>query len=155
MFSALFSFLGGTAFRMIFGEVSAYFQKKQDKEAELELMKCQAELDLARHQQDIEKLKVQSELGIKEVTVKGDIDIEKIDASAFVEAMKEANKPTGIKWVDAWNGVIRPLAATIAIVLWVFALNQAGFVMSDWDKELVAVIFGFFFANREMTKRGK
>lgn len=155
MFSGMIAFLGGTAFRMIFGEVASYFQKKQDKESELALMKAQSDLDNQRHQQDLEKIRVQSDLGIKEIQIKGDVDIEKIDASAFVEAMKEANKPIGIKWVDAWNSVIRPLAATIAISLWVFSLNTVGFVMTEWDKELVATVLGFFFANRHMAKNGK
>lgn len=155
MFTGLLSFLGGSAFRMIFGEVSSYFQNKQDKESELELMKLQGELDSQRHKNDLERLKVQSELGIKEIQIKGDVDIEKIDASAFVEAMKISNQPTGIKWVDAWNGIIRPLAASIALFLWVFALNAANFTMSDWDKEVVAVIIGFWFANRVMSKNGK
>ncbi len=155
MLSGLISFLGGSAFRMIFGEVAAYFQKKQDKEAELELMKLQGELDAKRHAQDLERMKLQSELGVKEVQIKGDIDVEKIDAAAFVEAMKVSNQPTGIKWVDAWNGIIRPLAASIALLLWVFALNEAGFKMGDFDRELVAVVIGFWFANRAMSKNGK
>ncbi len=155
MLTGLLSFLGGSAFRMIFGEVSSYFQKKQDKEAELELMRLQGELDASHHMQDLERMRLQSELGVKEIQIKGDVDIEKIDASAFVEAMKSVNQPTGIQWVDAWNGIIRPLAATMALLLWVFALNEAGFRMGDWDRELVAVIIGFWFANRVMSKNGK
>jgi hypothetical protein len=29
-----------------------------------------------------------------------------------------AAKPTGVKWVDAWNGSIRPSYATVALFLW-------------------------------------
>ena len=57
--------------------------------------------------------------------------------------------------MDLWNGIIRPLVATIAVVLWVMALNSRGWKMDDWDKEIVGVVFGFFFASRELMKRGK
>ena len=39
--SALISFLGGSAFRMVWGEVSSYFNKRQDHQHEMERMKAQ------------------------------------------------------------------------------------------------------------------
>jgi len=92
---------------------------------------------------------------VKEVQVVGDVAIQKVEADAFVEAIKAAAIPTGVKWVDAWNGSIRPAAATVAICLWVFALAKAGFITNDWDKELVGVVLGFYFADRSLGKRGK
>jgi hypothetical protein len=65
------------------------------------------------------------------------------------------NTPTGIFLVDLWNGVIRPSAASIALFLWVRALNEQGWHMSPWDQELVGAILGFFFAHRFMAARGK
>lgn len=155
MFSALFSFLGGSVFRMVWGEVSDYFKKRQEHKQEMDTLRLQGELDLARHQRDLERLKVQSELGIKEVEIAGDMAIQKTEAEAFVEAMRNAFKPTGIVWVDAWNGSIRPAAATICLLLWILALGHAGFMPDDWDKELISVILGFYFADRTLSKRGK
>lgn len=153
--SALFSFLGGSVFRMIWGEVSDFFKKRQEHAQEMERLKMQAELEAGRHERDMARLKLQADLNVREVQVMGDLAIQKTEAEAFVEAVKTAMKPSGIKWVDAWNMSIRPAAATIALSLWVFALAKAGWITGDWDRELVAVILGFYFADRSLAKRGK
>lgn len=152
--SAILSFLGGTAFRMIFGQVSDWINKRQDHQHELDAMRTQAELDKQRHAQDCERLRLQADLGVKEVMVQTDGEVAKLEAQAFAEAMKTANAKTGVAWVDAWNGCIRPLCATLAVGLWVFALVSAEFKLGDWDKELIGVVLGFFFASRALI-RGK
>lgn len=152
---ALFSFLGGSVFRMIWGELSAAWTKHQDHQQEIEAMRVQAELEAGRHTRELERLRVVSDLGIKEIEVKSDAEIEAKDADAFVEAMKTINVKTGIAWVDAWNGIIRPSAATIALLLWVSWIVQSGFVPTEWDKELVGVILGFYFAHRVFASRNK
>jgi len=155
MFGALFSFLGGSVFRMVWGEVSSFFKQRQEHAQELDRMRLQGEQEAARHTRDTERLRLQSELGVKEVQIAGDLAIQKTEAEAFVEAMKRASVPTGVKWVDAWNGSIRPAAATIALSLWVLALAYAGFIVGDWDRDLVGVILGFYFADRTLSKRSK
>lgn len=155
MFSALFSFLGGSVFRMIWGEVSAAWTKHQDHKHELEAMKLQADLERAKHDQEMERLKVSSELHIKEVEVIADAEVEKLDAEAFIVAQKTLNQPTGNKIIDAWNGAIRPAAASTALLVWWFCLYTQGFVLTEWDKELVGVILGFYFAHRVFSSRGK
>lgn len=155
MFGALLSFLGTSAFRMLWGEIAAWYTAKQEHAHELERLKLQGELDAAAHERNQAAIRLQAELGVKTIQVQGDIDISKIEADGWANAVANAAKPSGIKFVDAWNGIIRPLAATIALVLWVRALNQAGWVMSEWDKELVGAVMGFFFASRDLLKRGK
>lgn len=155
MISALFSFLGGSVFRMIWGEVANWMQRKQEHAHEIERLAAESKLEAERHERDMASIRLQHDLGVKEVQVKGDIEIAKTDATAFVEAIKAAAVPTGVKWVDAWNGSIRPAAATIALCLWVLALASAGFIAGDWDRELCGVILGFYFADRSLGKRGK
>lgn len=155
MFGALFSFLGGSAFRMIWGEIASFIQKKQDHQHELEMQKLQADLEAGRHTRDIERIRLQSDLKVTEVKVMGDVAIQGKEMDAFIEGIKAAAIPTGVKWVDAWNGTIRPAAATVALCLWVFALVKAGFITDDWDRELVGVILGFYFADRSLGKRRK
>lgn len=155
MFSALFSFLGGSVFRMIWGEVAGFVQKRQDHAHELEMLKVQSDIEDKRAQLQMEQVKLQHDLGIKEIQVAGDMAIAKSEADGFLEAMKSAARPIGIAWVDAWNGCVRPSAATIALLLWLFEIIAAGFIMQDWDRELVGVILGFYFADRSLGKRGK
>lgn len=155
MFSALFSFLGGSVFRMIWGEVSAAWTKHQDHKHELEALQLQAKLDQSKHDQEMERLRVSSELNIKEVEVKADAEVDKLDAESFIVAQKTLNQPSGNKFIDGWNAAIRPAAATTALLLWWFCLYKQGFILTEWDKELVGVILGFYFAHRVFQSRGK
>lgn len=155
MISALLSFLGGSVFRMIWGEVSAFMNKKQDHEHEIALMQAQVMFEDRAHQRNLENLRLQSELGVRMVEVQRDTAIEQGDADAFVAAMKNSYKPTGNWFIDAWNGGIRPWYATIASLLWLFKVYTQGFKMDEFDVALVAVIVGFFFADRSLRRNGK
>lgn len=155
MISALFSFLGGSVFRMVWGEISSFLNKRQDHEHELAMMQAQAAYEDRAHQRTLENLRLQSELGVKMVEVQRDAAIAQGDADAFTEAMKNAFKPTGIPFVDTWNGVIRPAFATIAAGLWVMKLYTQGYKMDEFDVGLLAVIVGFFFADRSLRRNGK
>lgn len=154
MFSALFSFLGGTAFRMIWGEVSAYFSKKQEHNAEMERMRLSETLEQSRHTRQKELVSLQHQLGLQTIQLQGDIESEKLAAEAFIEAQKNF-KPTGIRWVDAWNAAIRPTAASVALALWSVTLWKAGFTLTPWDLDLIGAIMGFYFADRSLKHRGK
>lgn len=153
MFSALFSFLGGSVFRMIWGEVSEFINKSQDHKHEMEALRLQSELEDKKALQELERMRVASELGIKELEVKTNAEIEGKDADAFIAAMATVNVKTGNWVIDAWNGSIRPAAATTALLLWWFCLYTQGFVLTEWDKELVGVILGFYFAHRVFSSR--
>jgi hypothetical protein len=155
MFSALLSFLGGSVFRMIWGEVTAFINKKQDHQFELERMRLQNELDDRAHQRTQDAIRLQAELGVKTIAAQAESNVVTAEAEAFANAMKDAFKPTGVYWVDTWNGVIRPGAATIALILWVLKLVQQGFVMEAYDLEITGVVLGFFFADRSLGKRGR
>jgi len=148
MFSALFSFLGGTAFRWLIGEFVGYFKAKQDHAHELEMMKLQADLDDRVHARNLESIRVQGEVGITTIHAQADADIARSDADAFVEAVKSVSLKTGIALVDAWNGVIRPALATICMALWVLALYNQAFKLTDWDRELIAATLGVFVGGR-------
>lgn len=155
MFGALFSFLGGSVFRMIWGEVSNFVTKRQDQAHEVEMLRLQVEMDDRAHAREMENLRLSNELGIKTIEVQKDAAVATAEADAFTEAMKNAWKATGIWWVDAWNGVIRPLAATIVLLLWAAKLTGQGFSMDEWDMDISGVVLGFFFADRSLGKRGK
>lgn len=155
MLSALFSFLGGSAFRMIWGETSAYFSKKQDHQHEVEMLKLQSELEDKASQRQLESLRLQNELGVKMVEIQRDAEVAAEEARAFTTAMRDAFKPTGIFWIDAWNGTIRPQFAQLALVLWFLKLAAQNFIMDEWDMGLVAGVLGYFIADRSLGKRNK
>lgn len=155
MLEALFSFLGGSVFRLIWGELSSWVTKKQDHAHELERLRLQNELDDRAHQRTQDALRLQNELGIQMVAAKAEADVATAEAAAFAKVMDSAFKPTGWAVVDIWNGVIRPSAATIALALWVLKLNHQGWKMDEWDVTLAGTVLGFFFADRSLGKRNK
>lgn len=151
----ILSFLGGNAFRLIFGEVVSFFQRKQEHAQEVERMRLQAELDAAQHARNLESIRVQAEQGVKVIEAQRDAAADAADADAFSRAVEAVGKPSGIKWLDAWNGSIRPALATLAAALVVFEALRNGFVLSEWDRELVGAILGIYVADRHLSKRGK
>lgn len=156
MLSALLSFFGGTAFRMLWGEVSAYLNKKQDHQFELERMRLQEQLDAAQHERNLAAIKVQADLQVKviEVAVKGEVD--KTLADAWAAVSKSTTTLTGIWLVDLWNAIIRPAGATWALVM--ITLHEAGLLARPLTEntEMVAYAFiGLFVADRTLGKRGK
>ncbi len=155
MIEAVLSFLGGSAFRMIWGEVSSFFVRKQEHSQEVERMRLQAELDDKAHIRNLESLRVQAELGVKTIQVQADADVAVQEAEAFTEAIRQSYKPSGIAWIDAWNASIRPQYAEVALILWGLKLYQQSFVMDSFDIGLMAVIAGYFFADRTLRRLQK
>ena len=155
MFAGLISFLGGSVFRMIWGELSSWITKKQDHAQEIERMKLESALEAQRYERDMARLKLQSELAVKEVVVQTDAALQKISADAWGNAVEAVGRTTGIKFIDVWNGIIRPFLATMAISLIVAEVVRSGFVLTEWDRELMGAILGIYVADRTMSKIGK
>ena len=155
IFSALLSFLGGSAFRMIWGEISNFINKKQDHAHEMQRLTLQKELDSAAHDREIAVMQMQHNLGIRTIEAQREAAVDAEEARAFTVAMAGAFQKTGNKLIDAWNGGIRPAAATVVLVLWLVKLATAKGVMDAWDMELAGAILGFFFADRSLGKRNK
>lgn len=152
--SALLSFLGGSVFRMVWGEVASYVTRNQDHKHEKELLNLQREAETATHSRNLENLKTQSELGIKKVFVEHQAIIEEGELDAWIEASKATTTKTGIAWIDGWNQSIRPGVATIAILSMLIEIALLGH-LTDWHREVFSAALGLFLADRSLTKRGK
>lgn len=153
--SSLISFLGGSAFRFIIGQATDWLQKRQAHLQEIERLREQEKIDQAAHVRQMDQIKLQADLKLGEIKLVGETQVGTAEAQAFVEAMKVTNTPTGVKWIDAWNGSIRPLIATIATLLWLLKVVQAGLVLTQWDSDLISAVFGYYFADRHISKAGK
>jgi hypothetical protein len=152
--SALLSFLGGSAFRMIWGEVSAFVTKAQDHKHEKELLTLQQQAEASAHARNLENLKLQSDLGIKKVYVEHQAAVDEGELDAWIAASKSTGTNTGVAWIDGWNQSIRPGVATIAIFAMVTEIALLG-SLTDWHKEVFSAALGLFLADRSLTKRGK
>lgn len=155
MFTTLISFLGGNAFRMLWGEVSALLTKSQDHAHEIERMRLQAELDAAQHVRNIESQRLQAKLGVQVIRVQAESEVETAEAHAWAAAAGSIGRRSGIGWVDAWNGIIRPLVASVCVVLWVLHVSRAGWVLDEQGWAILGAALGIYLADRTLTKRGK
>lgn len=156
---AILSFLSGSAFRMVWGEFSSWLNARQEHKHETERMKLQGQLDAEAHARNLAATKLQAELGFKTISVQADADIGRITADAWREAVGRQNEPTGIKVVDGWNASVRPAYATAGLFLWLWwELHQMyvnAWVVSAFSLDLIAIVIGFYFADRSLAKRGK
>jgi hypothetical protein len=104
----LLKWLAGNGLGLLGGAVSELFkalQDRRDKAHELSVMQAQIEAAKATAAAHLDEVRVDS--AAKEV--EGD--------QAQIEALIAAAKPTGITFVDAVNGLMRPLAAGSAILI--------------------------------------
>lgn len=155
MLTALFSFFGGNVFRMIWGEISAFVTAKQQHSFEIERLKLQADVDAAQFDRNQIAVKNQHDMGVDLIHVQAEATIGQIEADGWLEAVKATALVTGVKWVDAWNAMIRPSAATWALVM--ITLNEFKVIasMSDYASAVAGAALGIYLADRSLAKRGK
>lgn len=155
MIATILSFFGGTVFRMLWGEISAWVTSRQDHKHEIERLRLQAEIDAAQHARTQESIKLQHELGVQTIRVQGEVDVGKLDADIFGRVVDLTGKATGIYWVDLWNGIIRPMLATLCMLLWTLHLYRHNWTLDEQGWSLVGAALGIFVADRTLFKRGK
>lgn len=152
--SALFSFLGGSVFRMIWGELSYWMTARLEHKQELERLSAQEAINATQHARNLEALRLQSSLGIKEIEAQSDAARSLEELKAWAVAVTDVGKTTGIRWLDAWNGVIRPAVATWSVVM--MTLAEFGlYQMSENVWSVAGAALGIFLADRTLFKRGK
>ncbi len=154
IFSALLSFLGGSAFRMIWGELSAWLNKRQDHQHEIERLRLQADLDERAHQRRMESVRFEAEQQVKIIHVQAEAAVTQIEAEGWLEAVKATGRKVGVAWVDAWNSAIRPGLATWGVVM----LTLEAFALAQITEGTASVIFaalGIFVADRTLGKKGR
>jgi hypothetical protein len=140
---------------MIWGELSAWLTSRQDHRHEIERMQLSANLESAQFARQQEAIRLQAELGVKTIQVQAEADLDRIAGEAWGELVSSTTRMTGIRFVDVWNQSIRPLLATLSIAVVVARIYSIGFVLTEWDQELVAAILGLYIADRSLSKRGK
>ena len=154
IFLALLSFLGGSAFRMIWGELSAWLNNRQDHQHEIERLRLQADLDERAHQRRMESVRFEAEQQVKIIHVQAEAAVTQIEAEGWLEAVKATGRKVGVAWVDAWNSAIRPGLATWGVVM----LTLEAFALAQITEGTASVIFaalGIFVADRTLGKKGR
>lgn len=149
MFTALFTFFGGTAFRWIFGEVIGLIKERDSDKREIERMRLQFEQDAQRQQWQQAAIKAAADAGLKLVEAKAEASREEWSDRAFLAAVGATSKPSGIKWIDGFNALIRPELAQVSILLIVGnALFPTHVVLQGVVLEVICGALGLFLGGR-------
>ncbi|MEY2894060.1 MAG: hypothetical protein RJA98_3968 [Pseudomonadota bacterium] len=149
MFSALFSFFGGTAFRWLFGEILSFVKERDADKREIERMRLQFEQDAQRQQWQQAAIKAAADAGLQLVEAKAEAARQEWGDRAFLAAAESTGKPSGIKWIDGFNALIRPELAQVSILLIVGnALFPQHVVLQGVVLEVVCGALGLFLGGR-------
>jgi hypothetical protein len=149
------SFLGGSAFRAILGEVGGWLTKRQDHKYEMQRMELQGKLDAAQHDRNLAAQRLQAELGYKTIAVQAEAEVSKLEGDAWRLAVAQSQQPTGIRWIDALNAAVRPVYGYYVLALWALYEHRNDWALTAFSLEIIAAVIGFFFADRTLRKAGK
>lgn len=154
MITSLLAFLGGSAFRMMWGEVSHWITEARDHRREIERMREQETIDAATHARNLESIRLQHSLGVEVIRVKADEMRGTIETEAWGKLVEGTTRTIGIAFIDAWNAAIRPAVATWAIV------GISGHYLGQWALDengwaIAGAALGIYLADRALFKRGK
>lgn len=133
--------------------------------------------DSREHKREMAMLEKQTELQLKIAEKEGETRVAEMDREVDIAAYKAQSKiaaaslkPTGVRWVDAWNASMRPFAVTIIIVLfavmasfYTYAVLSSVTSLDDtvravdllWGSligEAIQAVLGFLFGYRSARK---
>lgn len=150
MVGGLLSFLGGTAFRWVLGELFGFLKARQEHKTELERMRLEHEQARDRQQWQREAIEAAAAAGIKVVEAQSDAARGAAADAALLAAIGGVNEASKrADWIGAWNACIRPALATVAILLLVGnALWPASVVLSVLVLDLICAVLGVFVGER-------
>ena len=151
-FEALLSFLGGAAFRSLLNSVLTIWTTAQDHKHELAMLEMQDRLDERRRTHELAMAEVAHKQGVEVIRVRGEADLQRTDAEAFVAAMRSFNQRTGIFFVDLWNGIVRPAFATLCLFLLLRHFAALDWKLDSDGFQLIGAVIGYFFADRTLFR---
>lgn len=153
------AFFGGAGFRMIWGEFSSWLTKRQDHAQEMDRMVLQGRLDAEQHSRNMESQRLQAELDIKVIEAQTAGAVATVESEGWLEAVKATGIKVGIKFVDAWNAVMRPAIATWGVFMLTVQelaiLTGHMYRLTDITTSVACGAIGIFIASRDLQKRGK
>ncbi len=114
-------------------KVFEVFQDGKDKKHELELIRLQIERDKELGTQNAHAIEVQG------------------DAQVLVKALDTLK--TGIRWVDALSGTVRPIVTYLLVLRYLYVVFAYNYAWTNFDSDLLAIVLGFWFGSRMLQKK--
>lgn len=156
MFEIL-SFIFGGVFRLA-PELMKWLDKKDERKHELAMMDKQMDADRLR-----------AEAALKQIELEGELSLGKAEIDAIIAATRAQGQKSGVKWIDGFNSLLRPLIA----FWWVIVLYSGSLcvqfyalvwkfnetvptavltVFGDQEKAIALSIIGFVFVDRAIRR---
>ena len=152
----LISFLGGTAFRWLVGELLGWLKARDERAAELAMLRLQHDLDRERHQWQQDAISAQAAAGVRVIEAQSQALAGAAADAAFVGAVQGVTAATQRSdWIGAWNASIRPALASVAILLIAAqAVAPGAVLLSPLVLELICAVLGVFVGERIRARGG-
>jgi hypothetical protein len=147
--SGLLPFLGGTAFRWIFGELFSYLKARQEHKQELELRHL--ERDIAKDNAIERRLEIKAaaEAGVQIIQAQREATHENMLDKMLSSAVEGVDKLSGIPFVDGANKLVRPTVAYTALLMLVLeSFFPTHVVLKAATVELFMAFLGLFCGGR-------
>jgi hypothetical protein len=152
MFAGAISFLGGTAFRWILGELFGFLKARQEFKQELELRKLDREISKDQAAARKEEIIEAANAGVKIIEAQREATHENMLDKMLASAVEGVDKLTGIPFVDAANKMVRPVMAYTAILMIVLQCVAPSYVaIAPAVMELFMAFLGLFCGGRITT----
>ncbi|WP_446097986.1 hypothetical protein [Candidatus Liberibacter asiaticus] len=153
------SFLAGGIFRFALRFIPSVFEKIVDVVSEHLLQKRSIEYDKMK----LEQTRIQSSTQLDLAEIKERIEELKVDQPIRLARVKAQNIKSGVKWIDGFNALIRPLTTLFWIIVYpllVIYLVKEGILSTDplmilapFTQEIIACILGFWYTDKIVQKR--
>ena len=133
LLGSLLGFISST-----FPDLLKLFRDASDKKHEITLLQMQMEFQAQGHQERIEEINTQADIAESQALYK--------------------TYTTGISWVDALNGTVRPVIAYSFFILYTavkimhFSADLPWLLWTEEDQAIFAGIISFYFGQRAMAK---
>ncbi|MBY7649512.1 MAG: hypothetical protein C4617_03265 [Candidatus Liberibacter europaeus] len=153
------SFLAGGIFRFLLRFVPSSFEKIVDVVSEHLMQKRSIEYDRMK----LEQIKIDSITQLDLADIKYGIEELKADKPIRLARIKSQNVKSGVKWIDGFNALIRPLTTLFWIIVYpllVFNLVKEDIIATDpliilapFTQEIIACILGFWYTDKIVQKK--
>ncbi|MBY7649584.1 MAG: hypothetical protein C4617_03700 [Candidatus Liberibacter europaeus] len=153
------SFLAGGMFRFLLRFIPSSFEKIVDVVSEHLMQKRSIEYDKMK----LEQAKIDSSTQLDLADIKYGIEELKADKPIRLARIKSQNVKSGVKWIDGFNSLVRPLTTLFWIIVYpllVWWSVKEGIcdrsplsILSPFEQEIIACILGFWYTDKIVQKR--
>ncbi|RKL52286.1 hypothetical protein D2A38_05415, partial [Candidatus Liberibacter asiaticus] len=153
------SFLAGGLFRFLLRFIPSSFERIVDVVSEYLTKKQSIEYDKWK----LETAKIDSSLQLDLADIKYGIEELKADKPIKLARIKAQNIKSGVKWIDSFNTLVRPLTTLFWIIVYPmmvwWSVKEGIFdksplsILSPFEQEIIACILGFWYTDKIVQKR--